>query len=263
MSSQTFLFTAGESDASKPRQFTARAVASTITIAMMIAFVVGFAFASIGGHGSSLPEVKSPEVVQLSTANMLKVNLTGMTNLYIRLGGKPFFNRAWQGDRNDWDGDVGMRFSAKKTFFINALGRSCVRSLKETVTVTLWSSATRGALASVNVGPGSPRKGSYAYTKLKKPIRLEVGSEYRISAQCHKGMTMWPDHDISSSEIAKGSESDYATFYGSCYRSGFGYPHANDGHGRRPGMLNFLFVEAKMCTVPASIGCSTTAAIQA
>jgi len=149
-----------------------------------------------------------------------------------------FFTGSWNGNRNNWNGEVGVDFLANQAFTITHLGRHADGgSLSASVLVTLWSTATQSALAEVQVGPESVFEGDYAFTELASPITIEAGQEYRMSQQCTSGMAdSWYD---ASSFAATQAQTAAATFIGGVYRRGNGYPLNNDGANRRPGMINF------------------------
>merc|ERR1719329_758126 len=149
-----------------------------------------------------------------------------------------FFAGDWAGTRNDFTGEVGIDFRATQDFTITQLGRHINGdSLAEAKLVTLWSTATRSALAQILVGPDSTVDGNYAFAGLDQPVKVESGQEYRISQQCTRGMRdRWFD---GKAPDAADAMSDLATFIGGVYKSGFGYPQNNDGAGRRAGMVNF------------------------
>jgi hypothetical protein len=152
---------------------------------------------------------------------------------------QPFFTGFWNGNRNNWNGDVGYDFRANDDISITHLGRALFNgALREYAMVSLWSTQSQALLASVSVGPSSRVDGNYAYEALPSPVQLESGQEYRITQQCHNGM---PDSWYDASEFALTQANSVATFIGGVYRSGNGYPLNNDGAYRRPGMLNFLF----------------------
>merc|ERR1719265_2815952 len=149
-----------------------------------------------------------------------------------------FFAGDRAGTRNDFTGDVGIDFRANSDFTITQLGRHFDGAgLAEAKVVTLWSTAARQALAQVTVGPDSSVEGKYAFAALDEAVTLTSGQEYRLSQQCTSGMRdRWYDaYDKSAGDAM----SDYATFIGSVYNVGFGFPGNNDGAGRRAGMVNF------------------------
>lgn len=152
-------------------------------------------------------------------------------------GSLPFFNGSWPGNRNDWDGEIGIAFVAKATFAITALGRHADQQLAAPTRVTLWSAVTREAMASVVVGPQSPLENAYAYEALPQRITLRPGCEYRLSQQCAGGMPdLWYD---GRAEDESNWEARYATFVGSAFNFHGGYPSFDDGERRRAGMVNF------------------------
>jgi serine protease 12 (motopsin) len=161
---------------------------------------------------------------------------------------QPFFTGFWNGNRNNWNGDVGYDFRANDDISVTHLGRALFNgALREFAMVSLWSTQTQALLATVSVGPSSHVDGNYAYETLPSPVQLQSGQEYRITQQCHNGM---PDSWYDASEFALSQANSVATFIGGVYRSGNGYPLNNDGSYRRPGMLNLLF-ESGAAPAPA------------
>merc|ERR1719265_2019574 len=167
-----------------------------------------------------------------------------------------FFAGDRAGTRNDFTGDVGIDFRANSDFTITQLGRHFDGAgLAEAKVVTLWSTATREALAQVTVGPDSSVEGKYAFAALEEAVTLTSGQEYRLSQQCTSGMRdRWYDaYDKSAGDAM----SDYATFIGGVYNVGFGFPGNNDGAGRRAGLVNFKVraaaQEAQEAPPPATV----------
>merc|ERR1711920_57345 len=64
----------------------------------------------------------------------------------------PFFTGRWIGTRNDWQGDVGIRFVIEKDCRIVALGRNVDTPLVEPAVVALWDADREEAVAQVEVG---------------------------------------------------------------------------------------------------------------
>lgn len=152
---------------------------------------------------------------------------------------RAFFTGSWNGNRNNWNGEVGVDFRANKGLTITHLGRHTYNgALAESIVVTLWSTSTQEALATIQVGPESEIEGTYGWAELASPVYLTDGEEYRLSQQCHSGM---PDRWFDASSFAESQAESVATFIGGVYRGGNGYPENNDGANRRPGMLNFKF----------------------
>lgn len=154
---------------------------------------------------------------------------------------QPFFTGSWNGNRNNWNGEVGIDFRANRDLTITHLGRHLYNgALQECITVSLWATGNTEALATVPVCPASTIGGNYAYEELSSPVSLTSGVEYRLSQQCYSGM---PDRWFDASTFAE-SQADgaAATFIGGTYRGGNGYPVNNDGTNRRPGMVNFKFL---------------------
>ena len=159
-------------------------------------------------------------------------------------GARNFWNQAYPGNRNEYTGEVGYKFTTKREFQILSLGRSVPSdgSLKGTSTVSIWDASTRQKIASIAVGPSSLVKDGYAYGQLSSPVDLSANKEYRISQMTTNGMDQWNDaSDASSSNY----EATYATFEGGvhCGGSNCGYPSISDGPSRRPGMVTFYIKE--------------------
>lgn len=151
----------------------------------------------------------------------------------------PFFTGFWNGNRNDWNGDVGYDFRANQAMGLSHLGRALYNGhLQEWIMVSLWSTEDQSLLAQVPVGPASWVDGNYAYEQLPAQVLLEAGKEYRISQQCYNGM---PDMWYDAGEFAESQANSALSFIGGVYKAGDGYPLNNDGAYRRPGMLNFIF----------------------
>lgn len=108
-----------------------------------------------------------------------------------------FFNGSVEGNRNDWNGQVGFQFVARRNFTILHLGRSSAGSfsgtLNENATVTIWDVSTKTAIARANVGPTSHFDGNYYFETLNAPLFLQNGSTYRITQRTVQGMTPWYD----------------------------------------------------------------------
>jgi hypothetical protein len=154
--------------------------------------------------------------------------------------GNNFFAKAFPGGRNNWNGEVGFKFTTKRGFQVSALGRSLPAggSLRGTSTVSIWDPSTRRKVASVAVGPSSPKKDGYAYAQLSSAVSLSANKEYRISEVTTHGMDKW--NDASDGSLSN-YQSAYATFRGGVYCGGSncGYPTHSDGATRRPGMVTF------------------------
>lgn len=161
----------------------------------------------------------------------------------------PLFVGRWPGTRNDWAGDVGISFTLKASGVIAAVGRhiSDGAHLAETVAVTLWSTDTMKALASVQVGPSSAVEGHYAFEVLDPPVAVHSGQEYRLSQRCTSNMRdRWFDGKATPEEVTARCASQYAEFLGGVCRNEPGYPKRDDGAYRRAGMVNFKFARQGM-----------------
>merc|ERR1719277_1496547 len=117
-------------------------------------------------------------------------------NAASQAGAQPYFLGNWNGQRNNWFGDVGISFIAERDFKIVSLGRHWHNQtgLHDTVKVSLWSVEAQSetpdqALAEVMVGPNSFREGHYAWEPVSAPgVVISQGREYRISQACTPGM---------------------------------------------------------------------------
>lgn len=158
-------------------------------------------------------------------------------------GASPFFFGSWNGNRNNWYGDVGVSFVPQKDFTVVSLGRHRHNEtgLVHNVPVTLWSVETKTALAVVNVGPNSFHEGHYHWEPVDAPgVTLSQGREYRLTQACTPNMKdKWFDQAISFQEIEANAATSFARFVGAVNQSGFGYPEHTDGQFRRAGMVNF------------------------
>lgn len=154
---------------------------------------------------------------------------------------QPFFTGSWNGNRNNWNGEVGYSFSANRDFTLTHLGRHLYNgALAECILVSLWQTGNTAALATAPVCPTSTVEGDYAFEELSSSVSLTSGTEYRLTQQCYNGM---PDRWFDSSTFAESqADSSAADFIGGCYQVGNGYPARDDGTNRRPGMVNFKFV---------------------
>merc|ERR1711957_946513 len=122
----------------------------------------------------------------------------------------PFFTGDWAGQRNNFQGEAGISFRVNQDFTITELGRHINSdSLADEKLVTLWSTATRRAVAQILVGPGSSKDGNYAFAPLPQPFTVKSGEEYRLSQQCTRGMReRWFD---GKDPGAAADMSDFAT----------------------------------------------------
>ncbi|CAK0803018.1 unnamed protein product [Prorocentrum cordatum] len=175
----------------------------------------------------------------------------------------PFFESPGKGARNDWDGDIGIRFVACVTFAVTHLGRACAAGgrLREAAAVQLWcAETTRALLAEADVGPSSPVEEAFAFEPLAGRVELQGGQEYRLSQRCRAGMPdLWPDaraevgagwHDpVEAAALAEAGQGGppwavaYATFVGGAYNFDGGYPSFDDLSGRRVGMVNLKILD--------------------
>lgn len=161
-------------------------------------------------------------------------------------GAQPFFSGSWNGNRNNWYGDVGVAFVPHTDFKIVALGRHRHNEtgIQEEVPVTLWSTATEAPLAILIVGAGSYQEGHYHWEPIDAPgVHVHAGREYRLTQGCTPGMRdTWFDNAIPYEEVMAKVATGVATFVGGVNQSGFGYPVHKNGQFRRPGMVNFKYV---------------------
>lgn len=158
-------------------------------------------------------------------------------------GAMPYFVGSWNGDRNNWYGDVGVSFVPQKDFTVVSLGRHRHNEtgLVHNVPVTLWSVETKAPLAIVNIGPDSFREGHYHWEPVDAPgVTLSQGREYRLTQACTPNMAdKWFDQTISYQEIEANAATGFARFVGGVNQSGFGFPEHTNGQFRRAGMVNF------------------------
>eukprot|EP00933_Yihiella_yeosuensis_P059092 TRINITY_DN6000_c0_g6_i2.p1 TRINITY_DN6000_c0_g6~~TRINITY_DN6000_c0_g6_i2.p1 ORF type:complete len:576 (+),score=95.51 TRINITY_DN6000_c0_g6_i2:138-1865(+) len=157
---------------------------------------------------------------------------------------EPFFNGSFVGNRDDWEGDIGVCFVAESTFLVTSLGRYVQNKPLETVAVTLWSAETSDSLASVLIGPNSIVEDFFAYEQVFPRIEVQAGKEYRLTQSCKPGMAdKWPDAAFDAEEdLLLRSASQYARFLGGVYNFYGGYPSFRDERpGVFAGMVNFKF----------------------
>lgn len=167
------------------------------------------------------------------------------------------------GTRNDFSGEVGIRFRARAALEVTALGRhASLGFLRSDAVVTLWAANSQQALVRIAIGPSTPLHGNYAMKKLAQVVELEAGREYRLTQRCSYGMPdPWFDGLVETQTTASS-----VIFLGGCYSGCHGYPSAEDGLRRRGGMLNLWFTQLSECedlTTPASAKSPKTAASQA
>lgn len=204
---------------------------------------VSFSYAPMNGDRNH-PGVTACTIYSSSEPNQVWTGTQGIATQVMcsrpqSNAAQPFFTGFWNGNRNNWNGEVGYDFRANQAFSITLLGRALYNgALNEGIMVSLWSTETQTLLASVPVGPDSLVDGNYAYASLPAAVQIESGKEYRITQQCYNGM---PDMWYDRGEFAESQANSVATFIGGVYRAGNGYPVNNDGSYRRPGMLNFMF----------------------
>jgi len=175
---------------------------------------------------------------------------------------EPFFMGSWNGQSNNWYGDVGISFVPLKNFTIVALGRHHHEQAgtKKTVAVTLWSVETQMALAIASVGPDSFLEGHYRFEPIEAPgVTVTEGREYRLTQACTPQMAdKWFDGVISHGELAANAATGSARFIGGVNMSGFGYPANTDGQLRRAGMVNFKMMSDPVKLVQDSGSCLST-----
>mmetsp|Transcript_127684 Transcript_127684/g.408720 ORF Transcript_127684/g.408720 Transcript_127684/m.408720 type:complete len:589 (-) Transcript_127684:83-1849(-) len=170
---------------------------------------------------------------------------------------EPFFEGPCLGElRNDWPGEVGVRFKVEQAFAVLSLGRfvagaAAGQTLRQAVSVTLWgpaghvaeakAAADAGAvLAAVDVGPASCLKDNYAFEMLGAQVVLEAGKEYRLTQKCSPGMTdPWLDGQATLEQATAKSNTKFASFLGGAYNLFGGFPSFEDGDLCRFGMVNF------------------------
>ena len=122
-----------------------------------------------------------------------------------------FLHSHFPGTRNDFSGEVGYEFTARRSFRITRLGRGLTElnqmELRSTATVTLWNTMTKEPIAVLEVGPGSAglrySKG-YVSVLLPEALLVEEGRTYRLTQTCTAGMQdKWFDGKSRSSPVFK------------------------------------------------------------
>lgn len=158
----------------------------------------------------------------------------------------PYFSGRWVGGRNDWAGEVGVRFRVQLDCEVTALGRAAEKPLLETIPVTLWSAETQAPLAMVDVGPASRVESAYAWEPLAAHVQLRAGEEYRLTQRCRpKMLDRWFDGKAVQEDLEKETWVSLAHFLGGVCRNDVGYPSREDGELRRAGMVNFKAIPSR------------------
>eukprot|EP00992_Anisonema_acinus_P012480 TRINITY_DN8143_c0_g1_i1.p1 TRINITY_DN8143_c0_g1~~TRINITY_DN8143_c0_g1_i1.p1 ORF type:complete len:206 (-),score=19.42 TRINITY_DN8143_c0_g1_i1:92-709(-) len=152
----------------------------------------------------------------------------------------PWFLEARIGNRNNHNGEIGVRFTPQRNLQVTHLGRALFNGgLANSVTVTIWRVSDESVVTSASVGPSSAVEGGFAFETLPASVELQASVEYRLSQLCFFGMTdRWYDgYDVAN------HDSSAAVFLGGCY-SNVGFPAGTyTATDRWTGMVNFKFVE--------------------
>ena len=148
-----------------------------------------------------------------------------------------FFDGYVQGERNNYQGNIGFRFTAVQDFEIHRLGRGSRGTLNETTVVTIWEVSTENSIGSVSVGPSSTLDGDYHYEDLENPIAITAGKEYSITQLCSNGMTPWNDATLTNNQVPW--LSDYADVGVGVYTNSAAYPSSESQVGRWTSVVTF------------------------
>jgi hypothetical protein len=155
---------------------------------------------------------------------------------------------AWDGDRNDLEGEYGFAFEPEKDLKIVGLARHATGyldhpGLQQEAWVTLWDAVTEQVLHTMTVGPYDYKDmgGKYYFKYFGNPLPLKAHRQYRITQTCHKGMK-----DVWFDDVAKEPDIE---LYGmtECVKIKNGvhsttpraFPDKIEEDLRRAGMLNF------------------------
>jgi YVTN family beta-propeller protein len=110
-----------------------------------------------------------------------------------------------QGQRNEFTGTVGSKFTVGANVFVDKLGfeDQLLNGLASTHQVGLWnSSGTLLASVTVQSGTGSLLIGNWRYETLPTPVKLTAGSTYIVGAQVTNGGDKWTDNGNFPIEFA-------------------------------------------------------------
>jgi len=170
-----------------------------------------------------------------------RLSATGHVRRAYWTKGLPLFTNSWAPSLPDRvDADVGISFTAIRTFSVIALGRQASTDLQDSVRVSLWCSETRRLLASVDIGRSSHRENGYAFESLQHRVQISCGRGYRISMMCHSAMVdTWFDEAADRRQLNGHVTPELVDVLEGCRCDGYGYPHISDGPLKRVGMLNF------------------------
>ncbi len=179
---QRFLITTTESDGGADTWYDAQAGSSRMIDHLNLASVVG----AVSGDNSSFP----------TSMDRVSDGFAGVTfygDLEDRGPGANVLTDYYSGDRNNHSGVVGFRFTPERDMMIDRLGRAVSyryhdNELVDEHQLFLWVETEDGSdgtlLASVTVGPGSPRDDmNYAYGWLDEHIQLYEDETYRLVSE--------------------------------------------------------------------------------
>uniref|UniRef100_A0A7S1AFP9 Uncharacterized protein n=1 Tax=Noctiluca scintillans TaxID=2966 RepID=A0A7S1AFP9_NOCSC len=158
--------------------------------------------------------------------------------------GIPLFTNSWLGTLGqpctNCDREIGFRFQAVRNFSIISLGRQVVDDIGDTVQVSLWSCETRERLASVVVGPLSPRENDYAFESVKDRVWIRCGKGYALSFRCRGTMMdKWYEDVAEKFEVRSHMTPELVENLEGWHCEGEGYPNVSNGLLKQAGMLNF------------------------
>jgi hypothetical protein len=151
-------------------------------------------------------------------------------------------------------GQIGFEFQTKsEKIKIAKLARGLQPgkgSLQVKSTVSLWKLSTKTKIASIDIGPGSTVKGSYAWVQLAQPVELEKNTKYRLVQKMWSGMKdKWSNHWLYGSNRNDRLDQTWVTFKGQVKSSNQeGYPedsHISNYYGI--GIVNFAVIENDGC----------------
>jgi len=180
---------------------------------------------------------------------------------------------AWNGNRNDLDGEYGFAFTPRRHLIVTALGRQSTGrwdhgyKLFQKANVTIWATPVVGRevdyvtpedylklkVVSLSIGPDDEAccEQKYQFKYLEKPVQLYADVEYRLTQTVWQNMEdLWFDSVAYDTDIA---------FYSlvECISLGNGvhserkhhYPQNVDKMHRRVGMLNIRVESNDACGV--------------
>jgi len=168
--------------------------------------------------------------------------------------GIPLFNwdggGAWLGNENRFDGEYGFAFEPNMDLDIIALGRHVNnewdhQGFYKPAMVTLWRTATREPLMTVEIGPVDHLEieNKYMFKYLEPPIALKAKKEYRITQTVHAGMNdTWFDGVARATDVELYSAFECIKCTKGVYGEKKGqWPTEIEDTNRRVGMLNLKF----------------------